>query len=298
MKDLIIIGAGPAACSAAIYARRFEMSVTLIYDLIGGLITKAHLVENWPGEKSLSGFELGQKLWDHAESVGAEGVQSHVEKITKRDDGIFEVTAGGEKHESKAVLVTSGTFPRKLGIPGEDEFLGKGVSYCAVCDAGFFKGKTVAVIGGSDSACNDCELLSKHAEKVFIIYRQKKLRAEDANVKAVEKCDNVKIIFEANPKEIKGGEKVEKLVLDTGQELAVDGVFVAIGREPLTGMLDEVEVEFSEKGEIVVDEKKMTKTPGLFGAGDVTPGIKQAITAAASAVEAVFGIREWLRDQE
>lgn len=117
-------------------------------------------------------------------------------------------------------------------------------------------------------------------------------------MKAVEKCENVEIIYEVNPKEILGDSQVEKLVLDNGQELAVDGVFVAIGREPLTGMLDEVEVDFSKGGEIVVDEKKMTKTAGLFGAGDVTPGIKQAITAAASAVEAVFGIREWLRDQE
>jgi len=299
MLDLAIVGGGPAGASAAVYARRFEMKTALLFREPGGLISTAHLVENWPGIPSISGFELGEKLLKHARGVGAEEIFAEVSAIEKEAGGTFLLrAAGGKEIRARAVLLASGTFPRKLGVPGEAELLGKGVSYCATCDGPFFKGKRVAVIGGSDSCCNEAEFLADLAEKVFLIYRREELRAEPANRARVEKNPKIEMILSATPRAILGKEKVEGFRFERAgkeEDLKVDGVFVAIGREPMTGLLDGVEVEFSERGEVLVDEKKMTKTPGLFAAGDVVPGIKQAIIAAASGVEAVFGAREWLR---
>ncbi len=298
MQDLIIIGGGPAGCSAAVYARRFYLDATLIFDRPGGLIATAHKIENWPGIKEMGGFEFGQTLLEHARALGAECVTATVERVEKLPDGNFRVTASGQTYTAKTVLIASGTLPRQLGIPGEQELQGKGVSYCAVCDANFFKGKTVAVIGGSDSCCNEAELLAEIADKVYLIYRRSQLRAEDANVRGVENHPKVEILYNTTLQEIRGTDRVEGALLSDGSELALDGVFVAIGREPLTGVFDGIDLDFSPKGEILIDENNGTKTSGVFAAGDVVPGIKQAIVAAASGVSAVFGVREYLKKLE
>ena len=178
MYDLIILGAGPTAMAASIYASRYKINHLVIGNIFGGSLFKAHKIENWPGEKSISGSDLVMKFYEHAKSLGAEIVEEEVVKINK-DNRVFTAKTNMNKtYQSKAVLVALGTKHKKLNVPGEEEFLGKGVSYCAVCDGAFFKGKTVAVIGGSNSSAMAAEMLSEYASKVYIIYRKQLMRCE------------------------------------------------------------------------------------------------------------------------
>lgn len=295
MHDLIIIGSGCAGLGAAVYARRFEISTLVLGDLEGGTITKTHLVENYPGYKSLSGFELAGKLLDHAKSLEAEFNTTTVNKIEKTEDG-FIVTAGEDKFEAKAVIIATGTEHRKLGVPGEKEFTNKGVSYCATCDAPFFKNKTVAIIGGSDSAVKESLVTAEHAAKVYIIYRKDKLRAEPINLRRMEAKDNIEVIYNANVTEILGDNVVTGVKLDNGEEIKLDGVFVEIGRIPRSELAKEIGVETNEAGEIKIDRFGKTNIPGLFAAGDVTNADwKQAITGVAEGAHAANQAFEYIQ---
>jgi thioredoxin reductase (NADPH) len=302
MYDLIIIGSGCAGLGAAVYARRFEMQTLVIGDLPGGTITKTHLVENYPGFVSLSGLELGNKLLEHAKALQAEFQQTSAEKITPisppseggRSTG-FQVTAGGQIYEAKAIIIATGTEHRNLNVLGEAEFTNKGVSYCATCDSPFFKGKTVAIVGGSDSAVKESLIAAEHAAKVYIIYRKDKLRAEPINLRRMEAKDNIEVIYSANITEIYGEGVVKGVKLDTGKDLPLDGVFVEIGRLPRSELAKDLGVELAENGEIKIDRVGRTNVPGVFGAGDVTDTAwKQAITGVAEGAHAANQVFEFI----
>jgi thioredoxin reductase (NADPH) len=286
MYDLVIIGSGVAGLGAAIYARRFEMQTLVIGELPGGAITQTHLVENYPGFISLSGFELAQKLLTHAESLKAEFRNEKVEGVEKLEKN-FRVKLGKESLEARSIIIATGTNHRKLEVKGEKEFTNRGVSYCATCDAAFFKGKVVAIVGGSDSAVKESLVAAKHAAKVIILYRGEKLRAEPINIRRMEAEKNIEIKCCVNITEIYGENSVEGVKLDNGEDLKLDGVFVEVGRIANSEIGKQLGCELNAKGEIKIDRFGHTNVAGVFAAGDVTDADwKQAITGVAEGAHA------------
>lgn len=298
--DLIIVGGGPAGLSAAIYAARFRMKTAVLASELGGTVTKAYLIENWPGEKGLSGMELTEKLKSHAASLGADIRQEEVKEAKRTEEGFLLKTGEGD-YEAKTVILATGSKRRKLGVPGEEEFDGKGVSYCAVCDAAFFKDKVVGVVGGSDSAAKEALLLSEYGKKVYMIYRRDRIRAEPINAERIEENGRIEVITNTNVLEIKGGKFVDRVLLDRPykgeRKLKLDGLFIDIGYDPQSRLAEQLGVELDKRGEIIADEGGRTSIPGVYAAGDVVNReLKQAITAAAqgavaanSAYESVKG---------
>src|SRR5690606_32221603 len=242
--DFLVIGAGCSGASAAMYASRLNLQCLMIGELPGGLITTTHLVENWPGEKSISGPDLAMKLVDHATSFGVPlkteheaEVRSAVESQAEEAVSGYIVKTGFNEYKAKTVLFATGSNHRKLGIPGEKELENKGVSYCALCDGAFFKGQEMCVVGGGDSAAKEALLLSEYASKVHIFVRKDVLRAEPVNrdrVSAKEKEGKIQIHFETELAEILGDGKVEKVKLKSGEEMDMGAVFIAIGQLPLS----------------------------------------------------------------
>ena len=289
--DLAIVGGGPAGLSAAIYAARYKMKFIVLAREPGGTVTKTPRMENWPGDKSVNGAELMERMQKHAEAFGAEVRQTDVTKIKKKDKTFLLSTDSGEV-EAKTVLLATGTRHRKLGVPGEEEFHGRGVSYCAVCDCAFFRDKTVAVVGGSDSAAIEALLLAEYAKKVYIIYRKDKIRAEPITAERVAKSPKIKVITDTNVLRISGDKFVKSVALDKkhngSAELGLDGVFVDIGYDPESGLAAQLGAKLDDAGAILADREGRTSVPGVYAAGDVTSGsFKQAITAAAQGVTAV-----------
>jgi len=269
------------------------MKTLTLAELPGGLITTTHLVENWPGIKSISGPDLAMSLFEHAKSSGAEIKSERVINIEKveNSDGqtIFKVKTGSNEYEGKTIMIATGTKHRKLGVPGEKELENKGVSYCALCDGAFFREKTVCVVGGGDSAAKEALFLSEHANKVYIVVRKDILRAEPANAERIEKNDKIEILYKTEIEEILGDEKVEKLKFKDGKEMPMDGVFMAIGHIAQTDLAKELGVDLNEKGEIKINRRSETNIPGVFAAGDCCDtGFKQAITGAAEGVTASY----------
>ncbi|MFC1754128.1 NAD(P)/FAD-dependent oxidoreductase [Thermoproteota archaeon] len=301
MHDTIIIGGGPGGYSAAIYAARFNMDTVILAKQRGGLIAQTHLVENWPGEKSISGFDLIAKVEEHVKHFNVPIKDEVVEDITKSDDS-FVVKTSKEEYKTKTVIIATGTVHRKLPVTGEKEFYGKGVSYCATCDGMFFRDKVVAIIGGSDSAAKEALLLSEHCKKVYIIYRREKIRAEPINYDRVMKKvedGKIEIIYKTNLTEIKGDKMVTSVMLDNpyndSSELKLDGVFGAIGHIPQAEFARNIGIEFNKREEIITDKHSNTNVPGIYAAGDVTDGdFKQAITAAAQGVMATKSAFEYM----
>lgn len=286
MYDVIIIGSGVAGLSAAIYARRFEMKTIVIGELRGGAIAQTHLVENYPGFISLSGFELAQKILTHAENLQAEFRNEKVENIEKLER-CFRVKFGKENLETKSLIIATGTSHRKLEVKGEKQFANRGVSYCATCDAAFFKGKTVAVVGGSDSAVKESLVAAKHAAQVIILYRGEKLRAEPINIRRMTAEKNISVKCGVNITEIYGENFVKGVNLDSGEDLKLDGVFVEVGRIANSELGRQLGCELNAKGEIKISRFGQTNVAGVFAAGDVTDADwKQAITGVAEGAHA------------
>jgi thioredoxin-disulfide reductase len=288
--DMIIVGAGCAGLSASIYAKRYNMNVLILSEMLGGTITKTHLIENYPGFTSVSGQELANNLIEHAKANDVEmKTGSRVTSITKEGE-TFKVAFGKETFEALTVLLATGTTYRKLGVPGEEEFSGKGVSYCATCDAGFFKGKKTIMVGGGDSAVKESLILAEHASEVTIVYRKDKFtKAEPINLKRMEATPNISAKFNTNVTEILGENLVTGVKLDTGEEMAVEGVFIEIGRIPLTEIVDDLGVEKNGKGEIIINKMSETSIPGFYAAGDVTDTAwKQAIVSACEGTKAAY----------
>ena len=296
--DVAIVGAGMAGLTAAIYCQRFKLTTIVLAKEPGGVINESHLVENWPGVESIKGIELMERVLKQAQALGATFIFDEVNAING-GSGIYELTtAGGQSARAAALIIAIGCERRKLGVPGEKEFTGKGVSYCATCDAFFFKGKTVAVIGGSDSAVGSAELLSAFAEKVYIVYRRDRLRAEPLRVDRALANAKIEVIYESWPESILGKETVTAVDLNDGRTLAVAGVFVEIGFDPSRKIAEQLGIELDESGFVKVDEGCHTNVEGVFAAGDVTTGsdkIRQLVTAAAEGAIAAENIYEYIK---
>lgn len=290
MYDLVIVGTGPAGLSATIYAARYKMKVITVGKLHGGMVTEAHLVENYPGVGEISGIELGQKMLEQARSLGAEIVANSIQKIEKQDK-FFVLHAQSGKYETKRILLAMGSERTKLKTKGEGEFLGKGVAYCATCDGPLFKGKTVSVVGGGNAAVTAAIYMGDIAEKVYLIYRGPKLKAEPAWIEQLEKKSNIEVIYNANIEEISGENKVEQIKLDNSKELKLDGVFIEIGSTPSKALINDLDLKTDQRGYIVVDAEMKTNVQGVWAAGDITAGefkFRQVVTATAEGALAIY----------
>ena len=288
--DLMILGTGAAAMAAAIYAGRYGLKTIIIGKEVGGATNYGGPIENYPGHIG-SGIELMEKFKKQAEEFGAVFVAGHIELLKKAKSG-YVAMVGDKRYEGKALVVGLGSERRKLGVPGEKEFEGKGVSYCATCDGNFFKGKTVAVIGGADAAAKSAIYLSDICKNVYISYRKDKLRAEPINVQNVLGRKNIKILYNTQPEEIQGDTKVTGLKLKSsiGKKLTndivkLDAVFIEIGSTPTVEIFQDLNLKTDQAGYILVDKNGKTNVPGVFAAGDgANNAFKQTITAAADGV--------------
>lgn len=296
--DVIIIGSGPAGLTAGIYAARYNLDFLIIGELNGGAISEAHKVCNYPSQNNISGFKLTQGMVNHVEELEGEIEQEKVSKIEK-DDNKFIVTTNNEKYFAKKIILATGREKQKLGIPGEDKFLGRGVSYCATCDAAFYKDKIIAVAGGGNAAITAALLLAEYAKKVYIIYRQNKFfRAEPAWVKQLEKEKKIEPIFNSNISEIYGENFVEGIKLNNGNKLKLDGVFVEIGFKPNEIFTKQLDLQ-TDKGYIITDERQKTNIDEVYAAGDSTNNnLKQVITACAEGAIASTSVYEELKLEE
>lgn len=297
--DVIVLGAGPAGLSAAVYCRRYELSV-LVLGSGPGLMSEAPEVCNYLGFANISGAEMDRKFREHAEGLGAEIKNEEVKALKK--EKWFVVETNGGTYESKALIYALGGEKRKLGIPEEKKFLGRGVSYCFTCDAPFFRNKTVAITGGSNSAAMGALLLSKFAKKVYIIYRRDRLRAFPAFVKKINETGNIETIFNSTIKEIKGEKLVTGLVMEGKEgrkDLELDGIFVEYGCVPNSGLAKNLGAETDENGSIRTGEDMSTKVKGLFAAGDVTTGsngFMQVATASAEGAIAAASVYKFITE--
>jgi len=307
--DVIVVGAGPAGLCAALYAGRGMLrALTIERGAPGGELLNTDLIEDYIGFESIKGWELSQKMAEHAKKFGAEIVTDNVERIRKADDGWFDVaTARGTTYRAPTVILTAGGTPVKLGVPGEKEYAGKGVSYCAVCDGAFFRGEVLAVAGGGDAAVEEADYLTRYAAKVYIVHRRHEFRASRILQERAFANAKIEVVWNKTVSEIVGTEKgVDHLVvLDTvtggRSTLKVGGVFIFIGFKPNTQLV-EGHVKHDAAGYLITDERMMTSIPGLFAAGDVRAQLtRQVTTAVGDATTAAIAVEKYLaalREQE
>ena len=296
MYDIIIIGSGPAGLSAAVYASRAKLRFAVIEkEFMGtGQIAYTERVDNYPGFYGIDGYSLGEKFREHAEELGTEFIEGEVISLA-RTDKVWTITlSDGSNYESKAVIFAAGASPGRLDIKGEKELTGRGVSYCALCDGAFYEGKTVAVIGGGETALSDALYLSKMAEKVYLIHRRDSFRANQSLIDKVVNDTNIEPVYNALPDEILGTDSAEGVKITQSGEsktITADGIFIAVGTIPNTAILDGI-AELDEKGYVIADESCKTSAEGLFAAGDVrTKSVRQVITAAADGANAVCSVQ-------
>ena len=300
--DLIIIGGGPAGITAGIYGARQKLNTLLITKSFGGQVArKVVMIENYPGFEEISGMELIQKFEKHLRKQKIDIERDEVSKVKKIKEHFIVITKSKNRFESKAVIIASGADPRPLEVPGEKEFIGRGLSYCVNCDGPLFEGKTVAVIGGGNSAFEAAIFLSKIAKKIYILEYGEVVKADAENQDRVKKTGKVKVITNAALKKIQGKQFVNSIIFEdrkTKKEitLPLEGVFVEIGSQPSTSFAKGL-VDFNERDEIVVEfETCQTKTPGLFAAGDANIGpFKQIVTAAGEGTKAALAAYEYLQ---
>jgi thioredoxin reductase (NADPH) len=326
--DVLILGGGPAGLTAAIYTGRYNLKTLVVAQSFGGTANLAGEVENWPGFVG-SGMELMGKVREQAEKFGAEFLEAGFERVEKIDD-LFVLHYGDKTVKGKSLIVALGTEHRQLNIPGEKEFLGKGVSYCATCDGNFFKGKSVAVIGGADSAAKAALYLADICDKVSVVYRKHEMRCEPVSLSKICDTKNIEILYYSKPVEVLGEGVVEglKIVTDVTPEgvppaqvasasadkvgkgervLDVSGVFIEAGAVPATEVLsprddsgepNDLDIEFNEKGYIVTGKDCRTNVDGVFAAGDVTDSaMRQIVTAAGEGAVAAKGAHEFLMEK-
>ena len=302
--DLIIVGAGPAGLTGALYAGRSMLrAVVLEKGAPGGELLNTELIEDYPGFESVKGFELAEKMAAHALKFGAELVTDAVAAVERQPDGTFHVaTDGGETYRAPAVLLTAGGTPTKLGVPGEVEYAGKGVSYCAVCDGHFFRGEELAVVGGGDAAVEEADFLTRYASKVHLIHRRHELRASKILQQRLFANPKIAVVWDTVVERIEGkGSAVTHLALrnvvsGAARDFPVGGVFVFVGFRPNTGLV-KGHVEHDAGGYIVTDQVMMSSLPGLFAAGDVRAQLtRQVTTAVGDATTAVIAATKYLAE--
>ncbi|MBK6089952.1 thioredoxin-disulfide reductase [Ruminococcus difficilis] len=301
MYDLIIIGGGVAGMTAAIYAARSGLSTLIIEKAgFGGQAALTAKIENYPSYKEIDGFQLAADIKAQVDALGVESLSAQVQSLTKEND-VFTVTTDSDSYQSKAVIIANGVRRRELGIPGEDEFRGRGISWCAVCDGGFFRKKKTAVIGAGNSALGDAIYLSNLCEEVYLIFRRDYPTATKSYMDKLENIDNIRLMPRHIPVEIKGDRLVTTLKIknvDSGEEtdLAVNGVFEAIGLIPDNDVYADL-AELDDNGYILTDSEMRTKTPGLFAAGDTRQkSLRQIVTACSDGAQAATAAHDYLSD--
>lgn len=295
MYDVIIIGAGPAGMAAALFCERQEMNFLLIEDpMRNAMITDAYVVENYPGVESIQGFELFQRMRNQIKS---ETKREKIIDIEKNDN--FNVKTNKDEYITKSIIIATGSEHKKGNVDGEEEFLGRGVSYCVKCDGAFYKNKKVVVVGGGDSAVRGAISLSDiGAEKVYLVHRRDEFRAAKKYVDIAKQKNNIEFVLNSQIKKIGGKQKVEYVLLDNDNKIETDGVFFEIGVKPLSDLAEKIGVELENKA-IKVDERKQTNVKGVFAAGDVTnTPLRQIITAASDGAIAADSAYRYVSENE
>ncbi|MDD7389810.1 MAG: thioredoxin-disulfide reductase [Lachnospiraceae bacterium] len=298
--DVVIAGSGPAGLAAAVYASRAELNALVIEKnyMSGGQIINTYEVDNYPGFPGINGFDLAMKFHEHAVKLGAHFATDEIDSVKKEND-LWVLTGKNAVYRARTVLAACGAHHRKLGIPGEEEFAGKGVSYCATCDGAFYRDKTTAVIGGGDVAVEDAIFLARMCKKVYLVHRRNELRAAKSLQKKLMELPNVEILWNKVPDEIVGSQTVEKIYLsdtESGEQFDydVDGVFVAVGITPDSQAFAGI-AETDAQGYLKAGEDCVTSASGLFAAGDIrTKPLRQILTAAADGANAITSIEKYL----
>lgn len=299
MYETLIIGSGPAGTSAAIYASRARLSFAVIEkEYMGtGQIAYTERVDNYPGYYGTDGYTLGEKFREHAEALGTEFIDGEVIGFSRGENSWKVKLSDGRELEALTIIYAAGAHPKALDIEGEKEYLGRGVSYCALCDGAFYADKTVAVIGGGDTALEDALILSKQAGRVYLIHRRREFRANKSLQEKVRACENIELILDAVPTGIIGAENVTGIkILQSGieRELKTDGVFIAVGTVPNTEAVKDT-VSLDSSGYIIAGEDCASSAEGFFAAGDIrTKRVRQVVTAAADGANAVVSVSEYL----
>ncbi|MEA3459929.1 MAG: thioredoxin-disulfide reductase [Chloroflexota bacterium] len=298
-RELTIIGLGPAGLSAAIYAARAGLKPLAIGSALGGQAALTEKIENYPGfPQGIKGLELARLMQEQAERFGAEIEIDEVKEVTLSSPPFLVKTYGSE-HEAKALIIATGTSPRKLGVPGEAELIGKGVSYCATCDGFFYRDRTVAVVGGGNAALEEALFLTKFAKRVYVIHRRHRLRADRILQERAFANEKMEFMWDSMVTEVLGHDRVDGVALRNvktgeGQGLALDGVFVAIGQTPNTGLF-EGQLELDERGFIVTDRAMHTSVEGVFAAGDVQErNLQQVATAVGTGAIAAMEAEKFI----
>jgi thioredoxin reductase (NADPH) len=302
--EVVIVGAGPAGMCAALYtARSMLRTAVLERGIPGGELLNTEKLDDWIGEKSILGWELARKFEEHARLFGAEFITANVTSVRRTEDGTFETsTDTGEVYTSPAVIVTAGGTPIKLGIPGEQEFAGKGVSYCAICDGAFFREQRIAVVGGGDAAVEEADFLTRYAEKVYVVHRRDTFRASKILQERLFANPKIEVVWNTVAEEVLGdanglmtGMRVRNVDTDVVSTLDVTGCFVFIGFRPNTGIIDE-HFDHDPMGYIVTDSMMQTSIPGLFAAGDLRSQLtRQVTTAVGDATTAAIAVEKYLK---
>ena len=301
--DTLIIGGGPAGYTAALYAARAGLDTAVLERMsAGGQMGLTDIIDNYPGfPEGVDGFTLGMNMQTQAERFGAKSLFGDVTEVDFTDPNLKKIVTAYETHLARTVIIATGANPRELGLPNEQALVGKGVHYCAHCDGRFYKGKTVAVVGGGNSAVSDALYLSRVTEKVYLIHRRDTLRATKIYHEPLMKAENVEFIWDSAVSEILSdgritGVKVQNIKDGTEREVAISGLFVSIGRKPATDFLHRA-LELDSYGYIVADETTRTSVPGVFAVGDVrTKALRQVVTAVADGATAIHYAEEFLNE--
>ena len=302
--EVVIVGAGPAGMCAALYTGRSMLRTAVLErGMPGGELLNTEKLDDWIGEKSILGWELARKFEEHARLFGAEFVTANVTSVRRTEDGTFETTTDtGEVYASPAVIVTAGGTPIKLGIPGEQEYAGRGVSYCAICDGAFFREQRIAVVGGGDAAVEEADFLTRYAEKVYVVHRRDTFRASKILQERLFANPKIEVVWNTVAEEVLGddnglmtGLRVRNVETDAVSTLDVTGCFVFIGFRPNTGIIDG-HFDHDPMGYIVTDSMMQTCIPGLFAAGDLRSQLtRQVTTAVGDATTAAIAVEKYLK---
>ncbi len=298
--DIIIVGAGPAGFGCAVYTTRYNLKTLIIGLPMDSQPSRTPLIQNYLGFIEIKGSELIKRFKEHALSYGAELKEETVKRLEK-EDGLFKATTNSGEFYSRTVLIATGTKRRKLDIPGEKEFDNRGISYCSTCDGPFFKNKIVGVVGGSDAAATSALLLTEYASKVYLIHRRDELRAKPYLVDRLKKNDKITILYQTQVSEAMGKDFLEKIRLDSGEVLDMDGLFIEVGSIPLSELATGLGIKFDKAKSIVVNSEQETTVKGVYAAGDVTKGVKgfrQLMNAAAEGATAAKKAYTLLRGGE